>query len=98
MGYVAQLRRMSDSDTTIHKLKQSRREFREERDWLKFHDPQNLAEAICIEASELLELFLWKNSEESKTLLHNDPCFRKSVQDELADIVCFALNFAMSQL
>jgi NTP pyrophosphatase (non-canonical NTP hydrolase) len=33
-------------------------EFRNERDWSQFHSPKNLAEAISIEASELLEIFL----------------------------------------
>jgi hypothetical protein len=33
--------------------------FRDERDWKQFHDPKNLAEAIVIEAAELLEVFLW---------------------------------------
>jgi len=32
--------------------------FSEARDWEQFHDPKNLAEAISIEAGELLELFL----------------------------------------
>jgi hypothetical protein len=29
--------------------------FRNERDWAQFHDPKNLAEALSIEAGELLE-------------------------------------------
>jgi NTP pyrophosphatase (non-canonical NTP hydrolase) len=52
----------SDSRTTIQALKQLLREFRDERDWQKFHDPKNLAETISVEASELLELFLWINA------------------------------------
>jgi hypothetical protein len=32
--------------------------FRNERDWAQFHDPKNLAEALSIEAGELLENFL----------------------------------------
>jgi hypothetical protein len=47
-----------DSVTTIQKLKIALHEFRDARDWKRFHDPKNLAEAISIEASELLELFL----------------------------------------
>lgn len=34
--------------------------FRDERDWSQFHDPKNLAEALSIEAGELLENFPWK--------------------------------------
>ena len=33
--------------------------FRNERDWAQFHDPKNLAEALPLEAVELLDNFLW---------------------------------------
>jgi dCTP diphosphatase len=42
--------------------------FRNERDWAQFHDPKNLAEALSIEAEELLENFLWKTTEQSRNL------------------------------
>jgi len=84
----------SDSTTTIHDLKEFVRAFRDERDWLQFHDPKNLAEAISIEASELLELFLWKDTQTSRTSLEGDKRLRASVEEELADILCFCLNFA----
>jgi len=42
--------------------------FRNERDWAQFHDPKNLAEALSIEAGELLENFLWKTTEQSRSL------------------------------
>ena len=38
------------------------KQFNEERDWDKFHSPENLAKSISIEAGELLECFQW-NSE-----------------------------------
>jgi dCTP diphosphatase len=40
------------------------RAFRDERDWAQFHNPKDMAIAISIEASELLEHFLWKSPEE----------------------------------
>ena len=42
--------------------------FRNARDWAQFHDPKNLAEALSIEAGELLENFLWKTTEQSRNL------------------------------
>lgn len=33
--------------------------FNEERDWDQFHNPENLAKSISIEAGELLECFQW---------------------------------------
>ena len=59
--------------------------FRNERDWEQFHNPKDLALAINVEAGELLELFLWKNSEEAKV---------EKVKEELADILAFAFLLA----
>jgi NTP pyrophosphatase (non-canonical NTP hydrolase) len=59
--------------------------FRDERDWKQFHNPKDLALALSVEASELLELFLWKESNEAN--------FEK-VKEELADVFSFALLLA----
>jgi dCTP diphosphatase len=83
----------SDSKTTIQTLKELLREFRDERDWKKFHDPKNLAEAISIEAAELLELFLWKNPVDVTESI-KDPEFKKTLEEELADILCFSFSLA----
>ena len=42
------------------------RQFRDQRDWRQFHDPKNLAEAVSIEAGEILECFLWHSTDECK--------------------------------
>jgi len=60
--------------------------FRTERDWSQFHDPKNLAEALSIEAGELLENFLWKTTEQSRNLTAEE---LKNVKEELADIFIF---------
>jgi NTP pyrophosphatase (non-canonical NTP hydrolase) len=60
--------------------------FRNERDWAQFHDPKNLAEALSIEAGELLENFLWKTTEQSRNLSAEE---LKNVSEELADIFIF---------
>ena len=60
--------------------------FRNERDWQQFHDPKNLAEALSIEAGELLENFLWKTTEQSRNLTPEE---LKNVKEELADIFIF---------
>jgi len=61
-------------------------DFRNERDWAQFHDPKNLAEALSIEAGELLENFLWKTTDQSRNL---SPEELKNVKEELADIFIF---------
>lgn len=66
-------------------LQQKLLEFRNDRDWEQFHNPKDLALAISIEASELNELFLWKNAEEADV---------EKVKEELADIFAYALLLA----
>jgi NTP pyrophosphatase (non-canonical NTP hydrolase) len=86
----------SDVNTTIAELKEVLRRFRDKRDWAQFHDPKNLAEAISIEAAELLQLFLWKDRDTVLEAMKTDRQFRVAVEEELADVFCFGLNLANS--
>jgi NTP pyrophosphatase (non-canonical NTP hydrolase) len=61
-------------------------DFRNARDWAQFHDPKNLAEALSIEAGELLENYLWKTTEQSRNLATEE---LNNVKEELADIFIF---------
>ncbi len=72
--------------TDLSKIQQKILEFRNSRDWAQFHDPKNLAEAISIEAGELLENFLWKTIGQSKNLSEEE---LKKVKEEIADIFIF---------
>ena len=64
-------------------------QFRDARDWKQFHDPKNLAEAISIEAGELLENFLWlKNIDKSYSLNSSK---LKNITEEVADIMIYLL-------
>lgn len=59
--------------------------FRDERDWEQFHNSKDLAIALNIETSELLELFLWKGNEEVDL---------GKLKEELADVLMYALLLA----
>ena len=52
---------MSDIEQILLELRQ----FNEERDWNQFHNGKDLAVGLSIEASELLEAFLWKRPEDA---------------------------------
>ena len=71
--------------TQIKKITQELRKFRDERDWAQFHNPKDLALALSIEASELLEIFLWKSAEEADA---------DKVKEELADVFAYAFMLA----
>ena len=75
---------MTESEEIIEWLKK----FRNERDWEQFHNSKDLALAISVEASELLELFLWKQSEEAD---------KQKIKEELADVFAFAFLLAQKQ-
>ena len=57
--------------------------FRDARDWKQFHTSANLAQAISVEAAELLELHLWGN----------EPG-KEKVKSEASDIAIFLIQFA----
>lgn len=69
----------------INALTEAVNRFTEERDWDQFHNPKDLAIAISLEASELLEAFLWKKPEEAKV---------EKVKEELADVINYSLLLA----
>ena len=63
-------------------------QFRDDRDWRKFHNEKDLAISILLEASELLELFQWKNSDEvvESSL--------EEIKEELADVFIYSFMMA----
>lgn len=68
------------------------RQFAQERDWEQFHTPKNLAMALSVEASELVEVFQWMTPEEATTVMSSEKA--RAVQDEVADILTYLLRFA----
>ncbi|MEM5014551.1 nucleotide pyrophosphohydrolase [Niallia taxi] len=72
----------------IKELRDKVIKFRDDRDWKQFHNPKDLALSLSIEASELLENFQWKSSEEAVSVnLEN-------IKDELADVLIYAMLLA----
>jgi len=79
-----------DNRTTIEQLKKLTINFREERNWRKFHDPKNLSIALSIESAELQELFLWKDETETEKLLSSEKVMKR-IKEEIADICIYLL-------
>ena len=67
------------------------RAFAEARDWQQFHTPKNLAIALSVEASELLEHFQWLSDAESQSL---DATQLARVRDEIADVLLYLVRLA----
>ena len=79
-----------DRTTIISELQEKILAFVKERDWQQFHSPKNLAMDISIEASELMELFVWVGSKESNAELE---IRRDKVEEEIGDIAMMLLLF-----
>lgn len=59
-------------------------EFRDERDWKKYHNPKDLCLSISLEAAELLELFQWRD----------DGYQKERLEEEMADVMIYLLSLA----
>lgn len=75
----------------IRELQASLRRFADERDWDQFHSPKNLATALSVEASEILEHFQWLTDEQSRALPQP---IRDEVAQEVADVLLYLLQLA----
>ena len=62
-----------DDSTTVAELRQLVEDFVAERDWSRYHSPKNLAMAIEIEASELMEHYQWLDPAEPQATLGPPP-------------------------
>ena len=82
-----------DQETKLHEFKDKIKAFCEARDWDQFHNAKELAIALSIEASELLEIFRWKNDEEVVELFKNKKK-KEDIEDEMADILYFLVRLA----
>lgn len=65
--------------------------FRDERDWMQFHDPKNMAVSLMLEAAELLEHFQWKTREEVEKYVSGNMA---EIKDEIADIALYLFELA----
>ncbi len=69
----------------LEELKQAIVKFTQDRDWDQFHNGKDLAVALSVEASELLESFLWKDAKDVKI---------EKVKEELADVFNYSILIA----
>ena len=79
---------------TLEQLTQLMLQFRDERNWSQFHNPEDVALSLTLEAAELLELTQWRSGQE---LIDHLRANREAVADELADILGWVLVFAHDQ-
>lgn len=77
----------------VELIQQKLREFANERDWEQFHTPKNLAIALSVETSELLEIFQWMTDQQAVNI-KNDLKAMERVSHEVADVMLYLLRLA----
>jgi NTP pyrophosphatase (non-canonical NTP hydrolase) len=82
-----------DRNTSVSVLKEKVARFRDERDWLKFHNPKDLSIALSIESAELEELFLWKDKVSAKRVRRDQKQLQR-IKEEMADVFIYLLSLS----
>jgi dCTP diphosphatase len=75
----------------IKDLRDEIKAFIKERDWEQFHSPKNLAMALSVEVSEIVEHFQWLTEKQSQNL----PSEKLSeVREEIGDVMIYLAELA----
>jgi NTP pyrophosphatase (non-canonical NTP hydrolase) len=83
--------KQGDGQDIFDALRQTLRQFAEEREWDQFHSPKNLAIALSVEAAELLEHFQWVYETDSAVMA---PERLEKVSHEMADVLLYLIRLA----
>jgi dCTP diphosphatase len=76
------------NSANLESLRDQLREFALEREWDQFHSPKNLAIALSVEVSELLEHFQWLTEKDS----YSPPL--EEVSKEIGDVLLYLIRLA----
>lgn len=79
-----------DEHMSLAALQTRLQKFNQARDWGQYHSPRNLAMALSVEASELLELYLWSADDGPQPPVESR---NAKVAEEAADVLICLLNF-----
>jgi NTP pyrophosphatase (non-canonical NTP hydrolase) len=75
----------------VEELRVDVKAFIEERDWAQFHSPKNLAMALSVEVSEVVEHFQWLTEEQSRNLSAEKLA---DVREEIGDVMIYLTELA----
>ncbi len=84
----------NDQNIFISFFKEEVKNFVEERNWIRYHTPKNLVQAINCEAGELSQLLLFKNY--TKEEIWNNENLLTNISDEIADVFIYLISLINS--
>ena len=73
----------------MDELKAIIKEFIQARDWEQYHAPKNLALALSVEASEIVEIFQWKGDDQALSAEEVE-----GLRQEIGDVLIYLLELA----
>lgn len=79
---------MNDSISQLTARIQS---FVDAREWRQFHNPKDLAVAICAEAGELMQHFVWQQPDQVEPRARDH---REEIASEIADVAILLFELA----
>lgn len=76
---------------SIKRITKKIKKFRDDRDWMQFHNHKDMALSLSLEAAEVLEHFQWKSPSEVERYgkTHKD-----DIAEELADVAAYLFELA----
>jgi dCTP diphosphatase len=81
---------MNNSITSLDILKKKVLPFVEDRDWQELQTPKNLSTALSVKVAELMEIFMYYQSQESVQTLSQK---KEALEGKIGDIVSFLSSF-----
>ena len=78
----------------VEKINLEVSKFIQDRDWDQFHSIKNLAMALSVETSELVEIFQWLKESESNEVANN-PKLKNKLEEEIADVFIYLMRIAI---
>ena len=78
-------------DLGLEDLRSAIGAFIRERYWEQFHSPKNLAMALSVEVSEIVEHFQWLTEEQSRNL---PPKKLAEIREEIGDVMIYLTELA----
>jgi NTP pyrophosphatase (non-canonical NTP hydrolase) len=79
-----------DKNTAISFFKEEVEKFIKGREWVKYHTPKNLVQAVNCEAGELSQLLLFKDYTKNDIL--SDKKLFNNISDEIADVFIYLIS------
>lgn len=75
----------------IKRITEKIKKFRDERDWIQFHNHKDMALSLVLEAAEVLEHFQWKSASEVDDYGKK---YKGEISEELADVAMYLFELA----